>query len=88
MEELTKYIGSLFGFEGKYKNSMTYPGSVSRRCPDLNKAKLELEYKPYISWKEGVRKTVEWYKDFFSNPNNIYPDGFEPPEKFIHKETS
>ena len=87
MDELTKFIGTIAGYKGSYQKAVTYPGSVNRRCPDISKAKKELNYNPAIDWKEGVTRTVKWYIEFFSDPNNTYPDGFEPPEKFNKKMT-
>ena len=66
--------------KGKYISSPTYPGSVSRRCPDISKAKKILGYKPQISWEEGLKKTILWYKNFFESGNKILSGGFEPPE--------
>ena len=34
----------------------TYPGSVSRRCPDLTKARKMLGFNPKTDWKEALIK--------------------------------
>ena len=39
METLTTYIGELMNYTGEYEAAMTNPGSVARRCPNINKAK-------------------------------------------------
>lgn len=85
MEELTKHIGKYLNYTGLYKNAMTYPGSVSRRCPDITKAAESLGYNPKFEWKEAVNLTVEWYKDFFTSGQLPSSGGFEPPENFIIK---
>ncbi len=82
MEELTKYIGTLLNYDGKYENAITYPGSVSRRCPDISKAKADLNYVPKFKWELAVRHTVEWYKEFFESGKSPSSGGFEPPEAF------
>mgnify|MGYP001302176622 CR=1 FL=1 len=33
-----------------------------RRCPDISKAKKELNWIPEISLEEGLKKTIDWYK--------------------------
>ena len=33
------------------------------RCPDISKAKKELGWKPKVSLKEGLSRTVEWFKN-------------------------
>lgn len=34
-------------------------------CADINKAKKLLNWEPQINIREGLQKTVEWYKDFW-----------------------
>lgn len=86
IDELTRYIGSIIGFKGEYKNAPTYPGSVNRRCPDISKAELDLGYAPEFSWQDAVQKTVEWYIDFFKSGNLPPTGGFKPPEVVLPKE--
>lgn len=56
-------------FLGKVKVELiSYPKSYpqdepNRRCPDLTKAKTELGYSPTISLEEGLKRTLEWFKD-------------------------
>jgi len=83
IEELTKFIGSTLEYEGSYENAMTYPGSVSRRCPNIAKAVSNFAYKPEIFWKDAVVKTVDWYKNFFESGLKPSTGGFEPPENVM-----
>ena len=69
IETLTRYVGDLLNFEGEYKYAPTFPGSVSRRCPDITKASCDLQYVPEVNWKIGVRKTVNWYIDYLKKSN-------------------
>jgi UDP-glucose 4-epimerase len=85
MEELTKFIGKLIGYGGNYQSSITYPGSVSRRCPKIDKATNHFDYFPQVSWREAVIQTVEWYKDYFLLGNIPPFGGFEPPEVILKK---
>ena len=64
IEELVKFVGDLFSFSGEYKAAPTFPGSVSRRCPDITKAQKELSYSPKTNWRNGVSKTIDWYIKF------------------------
>ena len=66
IDTLTRTIGSVMGYTGSYKNAETYPGSVSRRCPDITKAKQDLGYSPRITLEDGMRRTVDWYCAFFA----------------------
>ncbi len=66
-------IGDLFNLvsealngEGlKIKDSPAPKGSVSRRLPDISKLK-QYGYIPKISLKEGLKVTVDWYRDAFN----------------------
>lgn len=82
LETLTKYVGEIMGYSGKYVNAPTYPGSVDRRCPDITKCRTQLGYQPEIHWTEGVKRSVKWYRDFFESGQLLTESAFEPPEKF------
>jgi len=63
--ELIHYTGELMHFKGQYINAPTYPGSVSRRSPDVSKSKKELGFTAKVNWKDGLKKTVDWYNQYF-----------------------
>ena len=66
IEELVRYVGELFGYNGPYEIAPTHSGSVGRRCPDISKASRELGYSPKVGWKDGVRRTIDWYRDYLA----------------------
>lgn len=70
--ELIHYTGELMGFSGVYENAPTYPGSVSRRCPDISKAKNQLGFAPSVGWKVGLAKTIEWYNQYLESGKLVY----------------
>ena len=72
IEALIKEAGKIMGYKGTYENAPTYPGSVSRRCPDITKAKRELNYKPVVDWKVGLRQTMEWYQEYIESGKKVY----------------
>lgn len=72
IEELVTYIGELTSFNGEFQRVEAISGSVSRRCPDTRKAEKELGYKTSIHWKDGVRETVEWYRNYIHSGGNIF----------------
>jgi nucleoside-diphosphate-sugar epimerase len=65
IDELTRKTGELMGFTGEYVNAPTYPGSVSRRSPDITKSKKELHFSAKTPWQEGLKETVDWYNRYF-----------------------
>ena len=71
----------LLKFEGSFENAPTYPGSVDRRCPDISKAKKDLNYIPKISWENGLRKTVEWYCDYLNNNPNLHESFYDSKDE-------
>jgi len=79
IRQLIYSTGELMGFKGVYEDAPTYPGSVSRRCPDISKAKNLLGFKPTVSWVDGLRETVNWYRNFFASRQTIFEKGFEKP---------
>lgn len=70
--ELIRYAGELMDFNGVYEDAPTYPGSVSRRCPDITKATTQLGFKPEVSWKNGLKETINWYNQYLEQGNKVY----------------
>jgi len=81
IETLTKTVGNLMGYKGEYVTALTYPGSVSRRCPDILKSVKMLGYSPKVHWKDGLKDTVSWYVEFYKSGHPIYGGGFKAPDK-------
>jgi nucleoside-diphosphate-sugar epimerase len=77
IEALVRYVGSLAGYDGEYENAPTYPGSVSRRCPDIAKARRELGYEPEVAWRDGVRDTVRWYWDYLRTHERLHESFYD-----------
>lgn len=80
IDHLTRTIGDLMGYSGSYEAAQTYPGSVSRRCPDVSKASRDFDYRPRTSLRDGLERTVSWYREFFDSGRAISSGGFRPPE--------
>ena len=85
METLTIYIGELMDYTSEYEVAITYPGSVARRCPNIDKAKADFGYSPNIDWKKAVRLTTDWYREFFTSGQSPQSGGFETPEAVLAK---
>ena len=85
METLTTYIGVLMGYSGAYEAAMTYPGSVARRCPNIDKVVADFGYSPNIDWQAAVSMTIDWYREFFTSGQAPQSGGFETPEAVMAK---
>jgi nucleoside-diphosphate-sugar epimerase len=67
IEALTRYTGTLMGYTGSYTHAPTYPGSVSRRSPDIRKSQRDLGFVAKTDWKDGLKETVDWYNRYFDS---------------------
>ncbi len=67
-EKLMDFIGEIeknLGVEAE-KNMLTrQPGDVDTTFGDTTKAKYLLGYEPKVSLSEGIKKFVEWYKEYY-----------------------
>ena len=79
--QLVKAVGEKMGFCGDYISAPTYPGSVSRRCPNIAKSKKQLGYSPKVFWQDGLIDTITWYLRFFRSKKLIFSGGFKAPEE-------
>ena len=62
IKELVKLITGLVGFKGKIVWDASKPDGQPRRCLDISKAEKEFGFKARIDIKEGLKKTIEWYR--------------------------
>lgn len=62
IKTLVKLIVKLTFFKEKIIWDTSKPDGQPRRCLDTSKAKKEFGFKAKVSLKEGLGKTIEWYK--------------------------
>ena len=53
------------GKEAKFNYLPMQPGDVPDSLADLEKIKSVSGYQPKVSYEEGVKKFIEWYKHFY-----------------------
>jgi len=63
IRELVHLIAELTGYEGKIVWDNSKPDGQPRRCLDVNKAKEEFGFEAKTDFKEGLKRTIEWYKN-------------------------
>ncbi len=61
---LVETIARLLGVGLRIVPGPRRPGGTPRRCPDVSKLSA-LGYRSTVTLKEGLRKTVEWYWDWY-----------------------
>ncbi len=62
IEDLAELIAKLTGFQGKIIWDKTKPNGQPRRRLDTTKAEEEFGFKAKTSFEEGLKKTIEWYR--------------------------
>lgn len=77
ISELVKFTGKLIGFDGDYVDAPTYPGSVARRCPDISKAKINLNYNPEVKLIDGLKLTINWYVDYLNKNKDLHESFYD-----------
>lgn len=63
LKEMINTIARVLGVEPKIKQLPMQPGDVDRTYADISKAKKLIGYSPKISFEEGIKKFVDWYKE-------------------------
>lgn len=63
IKNLVELIAKLTGFKGKIVWDSTKVDGQPRRCLDTSKAEKEFRFKAKIPLKDGLSKTINWYKN-------------------------
>lgn len=62
IKDLVNLIAELTGFKGKIVWDATKPDGQPRRLLDTSKAEKYFGFKAKTDFREGLKKTIEWYK--------------------------
>ena len=62
IKDLVELILEITGFNGEIRWDTSKPDGQPRRCLDVSKANKEFEFKAKVDFREGLEKTIEWYK--------------------------
>ena len=63
LKEMISTIGKAVGVEPNIKQLPMQPGDVERTFADVSKAKELIGYEPKVSFEDGIKNFVNWYKD-------------------------
>jgi nucleoside-diphosphate-sugar epimerase len=61
-------LQNVIGFSGKAQYDAPRAGDVRHSLADISLAQKHLKYSPIVSFEEGLRRTVEWYREAASEP--------------------
>ena len=62
LKEMIETIGKVLDIKPNIEQLPMQPGDVERTFADVSKAKRLIGYEPKISFEDGIRKFVSWYK--------------------------
>ena len=63
LNETFKALQGLTGYKGQPKYGAERGGDIKHSLADISKAEAGLGYKPKVDFEEGLRRTVEWYRE-------------------------
>lgn len=61
IKDLVTLIAELTGFNGRIKWLSDKPDGQPRRCLDTTRAETEFGFKAKTDFREGLRRTIDWY---------------------------
>lgn len=62
LNETFELLKPLTGYTGDIAYAAERTGDVKHSLADISHAEQKLKYKPLVDFKEGLRRTVEWYR--------------------------
>ena len=62
LNETFQLLTKIIGFKGQVKYGPERAGDVKHSLADLSRTEKALGFKPKVSFEEGLRRTVEWYR--------------------------
>ena len=71
LNEMISTIEEILGKKAEINRLPMQPGDVNKTVSDITKARKLLNYNPQTSFKEGIRKFVEWRKNDKNSCNNV-----------------
>ena len=63
LNETFKALQSLTSYSGPAKHGPERSGDIKHSLADIRKAEAGLGYRPKVGFEEGLRRTVEWYRN-------------------------
>ncbi|MCR5251980.1 MAG: GDP-mannose 4,6-dehydratase [Lachnospiraceae bacterium] len=64
INRLLQGICDYYGYSGDWEHRPARTSDVRKLCADAKKARELLGFEPEVEFEEGIRITLDWYKDF------------------------
>ena len=62
LNETFHLLQQLTGYSGQPKHGAEREGDIKHSLADISRAQAAMGYKPAVDFEEGLRRTVEWYR--------------------------
>ena len=62
IKDLIELIAEIAGFKGEIRWDTSKPDGQPKRCLDVSRAKEGFGFEAKVDFREGLKKTIEWYK--------------------------
>ena len=62
LNETVELLRPLTGYTGNVEYAPERAGDIKHSLADISRAQENLKYQPLVDFKEGLRRTVEWYR--------------------------
>ncbi len=63
LNETFQVLKKLTGYDGDVQYGAERAGDIKHSLADISRAEKHLAYRPKVDFEEGLRRTVEWYRD-------------------------
>ncbi|HEX7285204.1 MAG TPA: LPS biosynthesis protein WbpP, partial [Candidatus Angelobacter sp.] len=63
LNQTYEMLQEIIGFSGKAAYGPARVGDVKHSLADISLARIYLKYAPSVSFAQGLRRTVEWYRE-------------------------
>lgn len=67
LNQTYKMLQKIIGFSGAVKYASARKGDIQHSLADITLAQTHLKYSPSVSFEEGLRRTVDWYRELSSS---------------------
>lgn len=68
LNETFKLLQSLTGYKGQPKYGPERGGDIRHSLADISKIEAALGYKPIVQFEDGLKRTVDWYRESVVQP--------------------
>lgn len=76
IQDLVMLISELTGYHGEIHWDRTKPDGQPKRCLDVSRAKKEFGFEAAMPFREGLKRTVEWYLQHNKSKSATAPDEY------------